>query len=74
MKADDEMKLLYADCLAELGAIDPGKMVTVTSSACSDSKQLIKNLDGINCPTFNVDYIEMLVTALLSADTTPKQV
>ena len=34
VKADDEMRLLYADCLSELGAIDPGKKITVLPGNC----------------------------------------
>ena len=73
MKADDEMKLLYADCLAELGAIDPGKMMNIALSCPTRSKSS-RDLGVINSPAFTVDYIEVLVTALLSAETTPKQV
>lgn len=74
VKADDEMRLLYADCLAELGAIDPGKMVMVPVSHRPDDKVKSKSLGGINSPTFMMEYIEVLVTELLSAETTRVQV
>lgn len=74
MKADNEMKLLYADCLSELGAIDPGKMVTVASTSPLGRGASPKNLDEISSPTFIMDYIEVLVTSLLSAQTAQIQV
>lgn len=73
VKADDEMRLLYADCLSELGAIDPGKMITVPSSVSNTLKPQ-KLLDEINSPNFLQLYLDVLVTALLSADTTRVQV
>jgi len=68
------MKLLYADCLAELGAIDPGKMVTTHSASQRVVRVKHKNLDDINSPVFLLSYLDVLVTALLSANTTRKQV
>lgn len=66
------MRLLYADCLAVLGAIDPGKMITLPTG-CRENKTQ-KNLDDINSPNFLMLYLDVLVTALLSADTTLVQV
>lgn len=66
------MKLLYADCLAEIGAVDPARMV-FTSDA-NRTKRVDMSLNDIQNSEFEVKYLETLVKLFIAADNSNMQV
>ncbi|XP_068737355.1 serine/threonine-protein kinase ATR-like isoform X2 [Montipora capricornis] len=69
-KNDPESKVLVAECLGELGAVDPGRLDKLTHDPV-DEQTVFES--GCDDPEFAVELINLLVQAFLAAHDTRAQ-
>ncbi|XP_015779599.1 PREDICTED: serine/threonine-protein kinase ATR-like, partial [Acropora digitifera] len=69
-KNDQESKILVAECLGELGAVDPGRLDKLTHDPV-DEQTVFES--GCDDPEFAVELINQLVQAFLAAHDTRAQ-